>query len=100
MKKVILQLWEETEKNSGIQPDGCSLHIDEKSLSDYTDGVYSIRDTNKVPDIFERLIGRPIEVEVIDNIFNVVEKMKSVRLQQYEMNNLINLKEIKIDDSI
>jgi hypothetical protein len=98
MKKVILQLWEESEKDGVIQPDGCSLHFDEKSLKQFISEFYSSRTEDDVPDFYERVIGNPIEVDVVENIYNIISETKSIRIQQYEMNNLIGLKEINIDD--
>jgi hypothetical protein len=98
MKKVILQLWEESEKDGVIQPDGCSLHFDEKSLKQFISEFYSSRTEDHVPDFYERVIGNPIEVDVVENIYSIISEMKSIRIQQYEMNNLIGLKEINIDD--
>lgn len=98
MKKVILQLWEESERDGVIQPDGCSLHFDEKSLTKFTSEFYSNRTDDDIPEFYERVIGGPIEVEVTENLYNIISEMKSVRIQQYEMNNLLGLKEINIDD--
>jgi hypothetical protein len=97
MEKLILQLWEQSEQNSGIQPDGCSLHIDDSSLKIFIDEFYSKRNSNDVPDVYERVVGNPVEVFVDDKIFNIVSNLKSVRLQEYEMNNLMNLKEISTE---
>lgn len=96
MNNLILQIWEQSETGVGVQPDGCSLHIDSNSLNDYIKSFYEQRE-GEVPDVYERVVGVPIDVFVDDNIFNIVSKLKSVRLQQYEMNNLINLKEIVVD---
>lgn len=97
MKKVILQLWEESERDGLIQPDGCSLHFDEKALSQFTSEFYSSRTEGDVPEFYERVIGSPIEVDVTENIYNIISEVKSVRIQQYELNNLLGLKEINID---
>ena len=98
MKKAILQLWEETERDGVIQPDGCSLHFDKIALTQFTSDFYSNRTEDVVPEVYERVIGEPIEVSVTESIYNIISEMKSVRIQQYEMNNLLVLKEINIDD--
>jgi hypothetical protein len=98
MKKAILQLWEETERDGVIQPDGCSLHFDKIALTQFTSDIYSNRTEDVVPEVYERVIGEPIEVSVTESIYNIISEMKSVRIQQYEMNNLLGLKEINIDD--
>lgn len=97
MEKVILQLWEES-SNGDIQPDGCSLHIDNKSHNEFTSDLYLSRICKDLPESFERAIGNPIEVSVTKEIFEILKKNQSVRIQQYEMNNLLNLNEIIADD--
>jgi hypothetical protein len=97
MKKLILQLWEQSEQDFGIQPDGCSLHIDNSSLKSYVDDFYSKRTSDDVPEVYERVVGLPVDVFVEDKIFDIVSNLKSVRLQEYEMNNLVNLKEISTE---
>ena len=37
MKRVYLQYWEESEKNWGVRPDGCSIHLTLDNHKDYID---------------------------------------------------------------
>lgn len=99
MKKVILQLWEVSERDNFPQQDGCSLHIDKESLAIFKKEVYDSRGDD-VPEIYERVIGESIEVDVVDSIYGIIKKLKNVRLQQYEMNNFLNLKEIQLNGDI
>lgn len=95
MKKVLLQYWEESERGWGVRLDGASLHINEKELKDYISTVYKDRDPNNVPHEYDRHIGNPFEVEVVDDLYTLV-KTKSQRLAQYQLNNLIKLEDIKL----
>ena len=91
---IILQLWEESIKEKGSRPDGCSIHIDLDSRLDYINTEYELRKSNVIPDEYEIAIGNPIEVIVTNNIYNVLKEAKSIRLLQNELRNLIDLKEI------
>jgi hypothetical protein len=97
MNRVILQMWEESDKNIGQTPDGCSLHLTSEYHSDYLNKVYSNR-ANIIPDIYDRVLGDPIEVTVNDVLFSILNRDKSIRLLQHEMNNLIVLNEIEIEN--
>ena len=97
MNKVILQLWEESEKDWGIRPDGCSIHLDESLRSTYVKDLYRDRGSD-VPNIYERVLGEPIIAFVNDDIYAILETKGSIRLLEYEMNNLINLEEIIINN--
>lgn len=96
MKKILLQLWEESDFELGIMPDGCSLHLDIDSLNIYIKNVYSNR-MGDVPDSYDRVVGDPVNISVDNKIFDIVSMFKSVRLQQHEMNNSINLNEIIVN---
>jgi hypothetical protein len=95
MRKVLLQYWEESERGWGVRPDGASLHINENELKDYISSIYKDREPNKVPHEYDRYIGSPIEIEVADDLYNLVES-KSQRLTQYQLNNLMKLEDIKL----
>ena len=98
MNKAILQYWEESERGWGTRPDGASIHLDQISHSMYLDQVYTSRETKNVPDEYDRVIGGPILVSVSDSIFDTIKIDKNIRLQQYELNNLIKLEEIILND--
>lgn len=95
MNKVLLQIWEESENGNTI-PDGCSIHLDIEHRNIYLKSIYSKRTEDSVPVNYEASIGLPVEIYVNDVIFAIILRDKSIRLQEYEMNNLLNLKEIEI----
>lgn len=92
---IILQLWEESIKGKGSRPDGCSIHIDLDARLDYINTEYELRQSNVIPDEYEVAVGAPIEVHVTDNIYNILKEVKSIRLLQTELRNLVDLKEIE-----
>jgi hypothetical protein len=92
---IILQLWEESIKGKGSRPDGCSIHIDLEARLDYINREYELRQSNVIPDEYEVAVGAPIEVHVTDNIYNILKEVKSIRLLQTELRNLVDLKEIE-----
>lgn len=97
MNKVILQLWEESERGWGVRPDGCSMHIDNTNRDKYVRDVYKDR-TDDVPDSYERVIGEPIEAFIEDGLYEIIKRDSSVRLLEHELNNLVNLEDIIIKD--
>ena len=94
MKKVFLQFWEESEKGWGVRPDGCSLHINVQNHKEYLCNIYKDRDTNNIPNIYDKIVGDLIIVSVKKDLYELVEKDLTVRLLQYELFNLIKLREI------
>jgi hypothetical protein len=53
---------------------------------------------NDVPNNYERISGSESEVLINDSIFNILLERKTVRLEEYELNNLVNMNEIVIDN--
>ena len=99
MNKVILQIWEESERGWGTRPDGCSMHIDLKERENYIQTIYNSRKSEiSIPDEYERIVGEGVEAFIEDDLYNLVQKDKSIRLTQYQMNNLMNMEEITIND--
>ena len=99
MNKVILQIWEESERGWGTRPDGCSMHIDLKERENYIQTIYDSRKSEtSIPDEYERIVGEGVEAFIEDSLYNLVQKDKSIRLTQYQMNNLMNMEEITIND--
>jgi hypothetical protein len=95
MRKVYLQYWEESERGWGVRPDGCSLHLTLDEHKKYIKSIYDGREEDtEVPDEYERIVGEPIEVMIDPTLFSIVEG--TLRLFQYEMNNLIKLEELVI----
>ena len=90
---AILQIWEESQLDN-ILPDGASLHIDEKSLKSFINSVYNNR-KDEVPDSYSRVVGESSTVEISETIYNILLQKKTIKLEEYEFNNLVNLNEIK-----
>jgi len=83
MNSVLIQLWENFD-NDLHQSDGCSLHIDMNERNNFLN----------MKEIEEHPVGLPSEVYIPDSIYDILEKEKSIRLSEIEMNNLIGLKDI------
>ena len=99
MNKVILQIWEESERGWGTRPDGCSMHIDLKERENYIQSIYDSRKSDEsIPDEYERIVGEGVEAFIEDALFELVQKDKSLRLTQYQMNNLMGMEEITIKE--
>ena len=93
MNKVFLQIWEESSKNE-IQPDGASLHLTTDDLKIFTNLVYKNR-TNDTPDSYVRKVGEFSEALISDSLYNILSEKKSIKLEEYEFNNLVGLNDIK-----
>lgn len=94
MNKAILQIWEESSVDNNILPIGGTLHIDIKERNEYVNRIYAGRDSNQVPTNYDRVTGREVEALVNDSIFNILLEKKTVILEEYELNNLVNMREI------
>lgn len=97
MNKVILQRWEESNRSFGTQPDGCSLHLTDSDKDSYIKEIYKDRSDN-IPDIYERVIGSPLVAFIEDGLYDIIQNKKTLRLQEHELNNLINLEELIIKE--
>lgn len=96
--KAYLQYWEESERGWGVRPDGCSIHVDLKSHTNYVDEVYRDRTFHHhVPDEYDRIVGNPIEVEISEKLYVDLLEKKNLRLSEVETNNLIKFNEIILD---
>jgi hypothetical protein len=93
MNKCILQIWEESERDWGTRPDGCSLHLTEDEHTLYLDSIYSDRG-DIVPHEYERVVGEPVVCFVSDTIFEKLQESGSLRMLENEKNNLIKMEEI------
>ncbi len=97
MNKVILQLWEESERGWGVRPDGCSLHTDLVERDGYLKSIYNDRG-DEVPYEYDRIVGEPVSAFIDDNLFRSLSDEKTVRLSQNSLNNLISLNELIIKE--
>ena len=100
MNKVFLQIWEESERGWGTRPDGCSMHIDLKERENYIQTIYDSRKSDEsIPNEYDRIVGEGVEAFIEDALYALVEKGKSLRLTQYQMNNLMGMEEITIKET-
>jgi len=100
MNKVILQIWEESERGWGTRPDGCSMHIDLKEREKYIQSIYDSRKSDEsIPHEYDRIVGEGVEAFIEDALYTLVVKDKSIRLTQYQMNNLMGMEEITIKEA-
>lgn len=97
MNKVIFQRWEESTRSFGNQPDGCSLHLTDGDKDSYIKEIYKDRSDN-IPDIYERVIGSSLVAFIEDGLYDIMQNKKTLRLQEHELNNLINLEELIIKE--
>jgi len=95
MNKVILQLWEESERGFGTRPDGCSIHIDSDNRNNYIKSIYDSR-KDEVPNTYDKIIGSELEAFIDDELFKKLNEEKSLRLIEPELNNLIKFEELII----
>ncbi len=91
MNKCLIQFWEESERGWGVRPDGCSIHLDKISHSQYVDSVYGDRSNTMIPDEYDRVSGSPFECFVSNDIFEKVKLTGSIRLWENEKNNLVKM---------
>jgi|688.fasta_scaffold320357_2 hypothetical protein len=95
MNRCYFQRWEESERSWGIRPDGCSLHINEEAHKSYLNEIYIIRQGEAlVSHEYDRITGPLIECFISDTLFELVKEKNSLRLMEYEMNNLIKIEDI------
>ncbi len=91
MNKVILQFWEESERGSGVRPDGCSLHMDKSARHIYVSNVYNNRSEEFIPSEYDRVVGDPIDAFISDVLYSKVKLKSSIRIHQHELNNLMSM---------
>ncbi len=103
MKNIYLQYWEESERGWGVRPDGCSLHLSTKDSIDYINAIYNGRDTDFVPNEYDRVVGELIPVTIDQKLYDEITKNGgSLRLMQSSMKNLFSLEEIRpiVNDTV
>ena len=96
MNKVTLQFWEESERNSGIRPSGCSIHLDALIRDSFVNEIYKDRSSDFIPSEYDRIIGYPIDAYISDVLYSRVKLKSSIRIYEHELNNLVSMAEIII----
>lgn len=75
------------------------MHADYKERENYIQAVYESRKSDtSIPHEYDRIVGEGVEAFIEDALFELVQKEKSVRLTQYQMNNLMGMEEITIKE--
>jgi hypothetical protein len=93
MNKCLFQFWEESVSNNNPLPDGCSISINSDESKKFIDKIYSIR-KSEVPQEYSRIVGSLIDCFVSDELYGKILLNGSIRLNEVEKNNLIELEEI------
>jgi hypothetical protein len=93
MKEVILQIWEESFSDGDILPEGASIHLTKSDRDKYVSMIYSMR-CEPVPKSYIRVCGEESGVKVSDTLYEKLSLSKTIKLEEYEFNNLIKFKEI------
>jgi hypothetical protein len=86
MNTVLLQHWQNRMGDSLIGG-GCSLHLDINDRNNYVLDVYNMEKDIGI------IKGDAVEVMVSDNIYELITN-GYLRLEQYELNNLLNFDDI------
>lgn len=98
MNKAVLQIWEQSVIDDGIRQDGCSIHLDLDLRNKYVNKFYSRRLSKSVPIKYIKAVGDPVNIYVTDQVFNVLNTKKDIRLMQNELNNLVLLQDIMVKE--
>lgn len=95
MNKCYFQRWEESERNWGIRPDGCSLHLNSDLHEIFLAEIYDNRKKQiEIPKEYDKVVGPLIDCFISDELYIELQKKSNLRLMEYEMNNLIKTEEI------
>jgi len=94
MNKCIFQFWEESSDDNNSVPDGCSLHTTDIEFKNYVENLYSNRLNSEIPNQYSKFVGNSFDCFVSDELFERLFKSGTIRLNEVEKNNLIQLEEI------
>ncbi|MFH1589563.1 MAG: hypothetical protein ABIB43_03285 [archaeon] len=85
LEEVIVVEWEESERDWGTRPDGCSLHLTIEDSKQYVKEYWD-RMPDEVPDEYSRPIGEPYKEKVDEKLYEQVAKSKQgIRLWHGKM---------------
>lgn len=93
MKGAILQIWEESFSNGNIIPEGASIHLTKSDRDKYVSSVYFLRG-EITPESYIRICGVESEVIISDTLYEKLKLSKTIKLEEYEFNNLVSFGEI------
>jgi hypothetical protein len=98
MNHIIFQHWELSKDEKSVTPDGASIHLDINSYHNFISEIYQNRQNNDIPGEYDRIVGDKLYATVDDELFDLLIDQKNLRLTNYQLNNLLKLKQLKIDD--
>ena len=81
---------------STIRPSGCSIHIDSDERKRYVRSIFESRNLDSIPNEYENTLGEEMEVFIKDSLFEILQSEKTIRLQENQLNNLINMGDLII----
>jgi hypothetical protein len=94
MEKIIFLSWEESERDWGTRPDGCSLHIHKKDVETFVN-EYWAKQPDEVPESYSRPAGKPVEAYVTKDIYERTRlSNKGIRILENEENELLSDKRL------
>jgi len=96
MNKVVLQFWELSFSDNSVVEDGCSIHLSDEDKNDYIKSIYKNRDVYDIPDSYTKIIGESVDAFIEDCLYEKLKETKSLKIEQYQFNNLFNMDEIFI----
>lgn len=99
MNRVLLQLWVDSRPN-GIERDGCSLHATDVDRFEFVSSVYSERKGKPVPESYEMVFCEPIEAYVEDGLFGIISDLRSIRIEEPSLRNLLSMNELIVKNEI
>lgn len=94
MNRCIFQFWEESIINDLPLPDGCSIHTSELVYQKFVNDFYIGRTPSQIPTEYSRIVGTAMECFISDELFERLGLTGTIRLNEIEKNNLIQLEEI------
>lgn len=85
MKVVFVQNWDERERGSFPKPDGFTVHVSIEQLKAYVSWYNkTFNNLDYVPDGYTCTYGEPIEIEVDDSLYEIIQEATKQSLESGE----------------
>lgn len=95
LEQAVYVSWEESERDWGTRPDGCSLHLNEEKYEKFKDHYWKCM-PKEVPHEYSRPAGEPEQVRVTGTLYRRIKRSGlGLRLCDYEENKINKKKQIK-----
>ena len=99
MKEIFFVSWEESERDWGSRPDGCSLHMTQDDAKQFIEKYWHGM-PDSVPDEYSRPAGSPTLAYVTPRLYNEIKlKKPGVRIYQNRLGEII-LKELYYGEKV